>query len=379
MTILHRHIFASVALTCLAAISLFAFVLMVGNAIRDLLGYVIAGQLSLLTFGKLVLLLLPFVVSYALPMGILTGVLLVLGRMSAQNEVTALRAAGLGLPRLAAPIFCFALLGMAADLAVNFYFMPRARVEYHQELDQAVKANPLRLIVPKTFIRDFPGYVFYVGEKHGAVMKELWLWELDGQQRVKNFVRAEEGRFDFEEGGNALILSLFHATAESRSTKDPEDFSEARPAATFDQTSVRLPLDKIFGQQNFRRKLKWYTFDELMAEWRRLGTPGPGPTEPQRLIDRMKVQIVLHEKFSTAFSVLSFALIGVPLGIRTSRKETSANLGLAVALALGYYFLTVMVGWVDRHPELRPDLLMWVPNLIFQALGGWMFWRVDRR
>ena len=54
-------------------------------------------------------------------------------------------------------------------------------------------------------------------------------------------------------------------------------------------------------------------------------------------------------------------------------------LGLAVALALGYYFLTVVVGWMDRHPNLRPDLLMWMPNLIFLAVGVWLFWRVDRR
>ena len=45
---------------------------------------------------------------------------------------------------------------------------------------------------------------------------------------------------------------------------------------------------------------------------------------------------------------------------------------------MGYYFLTVMVGWLDRHPELRPDLLMWLPNLIFLGVGLWLFWRVDR-
>ena len=104
MNLLDRYIFKSVLGSCLAAVALFAFVLMLGNAIRDLLGYVLAGQLPLLTFGELLLLLLPFVASYALPMGILTGVLLTLGRLSADSEVTAMRAAGISLTRLARPV-----------------------------------------------------------------------------------------------------------------------------------------------------------------------------------------------------------------------------------------------------------------------------------
>ena len=92
----------------------------------------------------------------------------------------------------------------------------------------------------------------------------------------------------------------------------------------------------------------------------------------------MQVQITMHEKFATAFSVLSFTLIAIPLGIKISRKETSANLGLAVALAMAYYFATIVVRWFDNHIALRPDLLMWLPNLAFQALGLWMFYRADR-
>jgi lipopolysaccharide export system permease protein len=62
-----------------------------------------------------------------------------------------------------------------------------------------------------------------------------------------------------------------------------------------------------------------------------------------------------------------------------SRRETSANLGVAVMLALGYYLLITAVGWLDRHPEYRPDLLMWLPNAIFLGLGVWLFRRIDRK
>ena len=122
------------------------------------------------------------------------------------------------------------------------------------------------------------------------------------------------------------------------------------------------------------------TLGELLTERTRLVGQPVAPAEARdHARDIMKVQLTLSDKTNAALAVLSFALIGVPLGIRVSRRETSANLGLAVILALSYYFLTVVVGWLDRHPEYRPDLLLWLPNLIFLGLGLWLFHRLDRR
>jgi len=69
----------------------------------------------------------------------------------------------------------------------------------------------------------------------------------------------------------------------------------------------------------------------------------------------------------------------VPLGIKVSRRETSANFGVALILTLSYYLLNVAVKALDRHPEYRPDLLIWVPNLVIIGLGVWMFTRLDKK
>jgi lipopolysaccharide export system permease protein len=379
MNLLQRHIFKSVLFSCAAAVGLFAFVLTVGNVVRDLLGYLVAGQLAPELFLELLLLIPPFVLSYALPFGVLTGVLLVLGRMSAEHEITAIRAAGLGLGWVARPILILAALGVALGLVINFQFMPWARVVYHVELSNAVRKDPLSFIVPRTFIRDFPGKVLYVGEKNGPGVKDFWLWELDAQGRVKNMIRAATGTFDFDESTGDLILNINHFQVESRDVKNPEDFTLLRPPLSAESTSVRLPLGGVFGQSSFHPKLQWYALPKLRAEWQRLAQPVAPAERAQRELDRMKLRIVVQDKFSTAFAVFSFALVAIPLGIKVSRKETSANLGLALALAMGYYFLTVAIGWLDRHPEWRPDLLMWLPNLIFVGVGLWLFWRVDRR
>ncbi len=379
MNLIHRHIFANVFLTCAAAVGMFGFVLMIGNAMKDLLGPMLAGQLAVDTTIRLIGLLVPFVFYYALPMGMLTGILLVLGRMSSDREITALRGSGLSVAWLSAPIIFLALLGVGAGLLINFQFMPVARLAYQREFAEAIRQNPLSFIVPKTFIRDFPGVVLYVGEKNDNRLKDFWLWELDGQNRVKRFARADSGRLDFDTINNKLRLTLERAQIEVRDDKDPEDFSKpATGNGSMDLLPVDLPLTKLTGANIVQKKLKWFTFSQLMTEWNRLTRPDPSITDAERAKQRMRVQITIQEKFATAFSVLSFALIAVPLGIKVSRKETSANLGLGLLLALGYYFASIVVGWVDGHPELRPDLIVWLPNIVFQGLGLWLFYKVDR-
>ncbi len=378
MNLIHRHIFANVVLTCGAAVGLFAFVLMLANAMKDLLGYMLQGQIEVDTFVRLIGLLVPFVVSYALPMGMLTGILLVLGRMSSDREITALRSSGMSVAWLSAPILCFALMGVTLAGFVNFQFMPTARLAYQRELAGAVQHNPLSFIVPKTFIRDFPGVIIYVGEKQADLLKDIWIWELDKQKRVVNSGRAATGWVRYDESKSKLVLSLDYLQAEVHDRKDPEDPAKIRSGGSTDHATFDLLLDKLTGKQTVQVKTKWLTFPQLVEEWRRLNRPDPALPEAERAQRLMRVQITIHEKFAMAFSVLSFALVAIPLGIKVSRKETSANLGIGLLLALGYYFVTIAVGWFDNYPALRPDLLMWLPNVVFQSLGLWMFYKVDR-
>lgn len=387
MNLLDRHIFKSVLLTCAGAVGLFAFVLMLGNAVKDLLEPVLAGQLSGAMSVKLVLLLVPFVISYALPLGMLTGVLLTLGRLSADSEVTAMRAVGLSLTRIARPVLILGALGAALGLYVNFESMPWARTEFHQQLDAALRRDPVAFIAPKTVINRFPGYVIYVGEKvylgetQGTVLRDFWLWKLDKGGCVQQLVRAESGRIEFDESSRELVLNLTHALAESRDEKNPENFSEDTSIMASERMGpFRLSIDRLFGRDTREQKPAWMTYRQLQAEQQRIAAEPFTPDQAKvHARAEMKVKLTVQEKFTTAAAVLSFALVGVPLGIRVSRRETSANLGVAVLMALGYYLLTVMVGWLDRHPEYRPDLLLWIPNLVFIGLGIWLFARIERR
>jgi lipopolysaccharide export system permease protein len=372
MNLLQRHVFASVFFTCAVAAGIFSFVLIVGNAFKDLLGYLLAGQLTLEVFAKLTVLLVPYVGVHALPIGMLTGVLLVLGRMSAQQEITAMRAAGLGLGYVAKPILFIAVAGVIVSLGLNFYFMPQARTMYRQTVNEAVRKNPLSMIVEKTFIRDFDGVVVYAGEKTGGQISDVWFWRLDKEKRVTEFLRAKTGRIDYDEEKNVMKVALIDTFSDRRNAKNPENFTNTDTQVSMGEVSVDIPLGNLFGSRGNSRRSNLLTFDELMERKQRLERENASAAE------RMKVSVALHEKAAGSFTILAFALMAIPLGIKVSRKETTANLGVALLLTLSYYFLNVMVSWLDRSPALRPDLWLWLPPLLFIGFGVWLFRRVER-
>jgi lipopolysaccharide export system permease protein len=381
VNLLDRHLFFSVLATCAAAVGLFAFVVALPNIVRELLGPLLTGQISFAGFARLIGLFFLFAISYALPMGIVTGVLLVLGRLSADSEITAMRAAGLGIGRIARPIYLLAALCATAALYVNLEASPRARVQFQRELAAAVRANPLNFIVPKTFIRDFKGCVLYVGEKDGPELRDIWLWELDDQRRVRRLVRAESGRLDFDEATNSLIPTLRRAKSEERDPDNPEDFGKSPKAPSVDRAEEwRISLDDYLNRSSYRMKPEWLPYPELRAEQARLAAVVPPPEQAREHARTvMKTELIVQERLNFSLAVLTFAIVAVPLGIKVSRRETSANLGLALGLVLGFYLLTVLVKSLDRRPELRPDLLLWLPNLLLVALGLWLFSRLDRR
>ena len=380
LSLLHRHILKEILVATGLAMGLFIFVLLVGNALRDVAELVVAGKLDFWVFIKVLGLFIPYVASFALPLGMLTGTLIALGRLSSQREIIAMKSAGLSLYQIAAPVFLIAFAGMAAAVLINLHYAPQSRVERKALMAEALTDNPVGFIEERRFIYDFPGYVIYMGGREGSVMKDFWIWELDDQKRAKLFLRSAEGILGYDEVNKDLILTLKDGTAEQRDSENPEAFSDNMPDSLFfGELPIALPLDQLFGDGNQKRKLrnKEMTFAQLMDlredELEKEAASGEPMSEA-----RLSLQVHIQKNFALAFSVFSLAVFGVPLAIQVGRKETYANLGIALVIAMVYYFLIIMVSWLEDIPSLRPDLLICLPNLIFQGVGFWMIYRASR-
>jgi lipopolysaccharide export system permease protein len=381
MFTLSRYLGKAITITSLSGILLFVFILITGNAMRDILGLLAEGTIPFSLFVELIWLLVPYAFSFAMPLGVLIGILVTMGRLSANQEITALKAAGISLYSIAAPVLFVALCGSFLAIYINAIHAPSARASYKAILNDLVRTDPLRFIVPRTFIHDFPGYVLYVGEKEEGRMKEFWLWELDQQKRAVRLLRAAEGTFAFDEATDSLILTLVNGFTELRDTKNPDNLQPLQPTLSFQDARIRLPLENLLGAANQPRKMANYTMDELMnrkelAEAAVASSTGEAVGKARG--EEVRIQYHISRRFAMAASVFSLALFAVPLGIRASRTETHANFAIALAIAMSYYVILVVISWAEHSPHMRPDILVWIPNFVAQVLGFWLLAKAGR-
>lgn len=373
--ILNSYIARSVASSAAAAILFIGFVFGAVNLLKDVLVYLLDGRIPVWLFLRLCWDMAQYVGTYAVPIGLLIAVLLVLGRMSADNEVTAMRTSGLSILQIARPILALALAGVCVEFGINFYLMPKSRVSYHVALEKALRDTAVNFLVPRTFMRDFPGAVIYFDRKDGDNYQNVWVWLLDNQQRTTHIYHATSAVIDFDVGTDTLRVVPSAGTVEMRPSGNPEKRTDYNNITQLGGTSdpLEIPLGDFLGKRGVRQKIDWLTLPQLLAE-RAERANNPNYSD----IDRLKITLTIHNKLTFSIGVFSFALLAIPLGIRTQRKESSANIGMAMLLVVVYYVMSVAVGWLDKRPDLHPEILIWLPNGIFIVAGLWLLRRVER-
>jgi lipopolysaccharide export system permease protein len=366
-----RHVFWRTFRATLGCVALFVGALLAGNGLRDVLPLLAAGQLAPRFFFQTLAVLVPSVAAYALPLGLLTAVLLTVGRMAADRELLTLRSAGVAPGQVAVPILWLALLGAASSLAIDLFYAPRALYSYRQGLRRLVQRDPLRFLRPGQFVQSFPGLILHAGGQEGQQFGDLRIWELRGDGAVAGCLRADRGQLSLSPAGDQLLLSLEDGTLERMGGGETVFFRH-----------LTLPLSLAHGlpAEEEQKRLKHRDLFEL---WDAFGhwTGGQRPLEERsperRRLDFIAVNLVLQRSLALACSLFGFALLAFPLAVRLARTETSFALAIALFLALAYYFALTAVSWLEESPTLRADWLVWLPNAVLFAVAGW-FWAKER-
>ena len=369
MKILSKYITRQVIITLIFTLGVFTFVLLLARMLRQLSELLVNRQIGLAAVTQFIALLIPFVLSLSLPMAMLATALLVFGRLSADNEITAMRASGIGLGRMAAPVILLATVIGALCFYINATLAPQCKLQFRTLFLRIGAENPMALLEAGSYIKDFPGYVVYVGRKKENIIEDVTLYTLDTNGNVISSVRAQKGIVTGKPQERKLLLDLFDVRGDLRDPKDPTNIRKIRPGTTAQRYPIELDLGQAFAQASASRKLSDLLLAELLREIRGLRERGIYPAA---------ALIEAHQRVAGAVACVAFTLIGIPLGIKTSRRETSIGIAISLALAFIYYAMMILSNALRNRPYLYPEAILWTPNLIFQLFGLWLLRRVSR-
>ncbi|HYE29822.1 MAG TPA: LptF/LptG family permease [Methylomirabilota bacterium] len=370
MKTLYSYVTRQVLGTLFLAVAICTFVLLLGNALKDIVSLLLSGQASLLLVAKGFALLIPYVCVFALPVGLLAATLLTFGRLSADNELTAMRANGISLLSLALPLLVMSL-GFAALCAwVNLDWAPRARVAYKTLLLQFGVKQTLAFLQEDRYITEIPGLVLHLRKRDGNTLHDVRLYQFQNNEMVLR-AAAERGEILLDLTNKTLSLRLDQAIIEQKvrdTAGDPAARGIDWQPIKADFESPTYAFENLVGSVR-EPKLSEMSFSQLRRKIAELEQQGI-PTMPAR--------VQLHRQLSFSFASFAFTLVGIPLGIRAHRRETSIGIGIALLLLLTYYSFFILGEALQSKPELQPHLLLWLPNLLFQGLGGWLLWRANK-
>jgi lipopolysaccharide export system permease protein len=400
---LHNYIIGQVLATLLLTVAVFAFVVLLLNVLHDILPLLLGGHVPLWLVAKAIGLLMPFACVWALPMGFITATLLVFGRFSADQELTAMRASGVSLVSIITPVLILSLFCCGLSAWFNMEIGPRARVAFlrlryellHDVPDAIIREGQLQRFPSGTNV-----YQLYVARIRNGQLEDVNVYRMQGKTNWDVLVHAPRGRMVNGLATNQLAMVL----SDVRILK-------GQTITAFDQQTVNFSLDAI-TDRTIKPKIDDMTFGQLRDEMcelqgghlssRNIGSPAglaelehlnlsaktnASPAEVNALVREAtriqgehiaRVREAMHWEVAFSFACFGFTLVGIPLGIRVQRRETNIGIALALGLVVIYYGFTMLGASLAARPEFYPHLILWVPNFLFQAVGAVLLWRANR-
>jgi lipopolysaccharide export system permease protein len=366
MNIIDRYVGRQLLITSAFAVAVLSVVLVLGRVLKDLLYLLVKSDVPNELILSLVAHIMALSLTFTIPWGFLTAVLLVFGKMSAENELIALRSNGVSISRICLPVALIALLFSGICLWINVEVAPRAEKRMKEAVFNIATSNPLAMFSSDKIIEEFPGRKIYVERNEGRELFNLMVYELNDLLKPMRVVFARRGTLETDLANKRVLMHLYDARLEQREAEAPDDLMKIQQGIIMQETVFPISLQELYEKNKKKVGVGAMTLNQLRENWRE----GP-PTSA------LKTEV--SKRFSFSLASLAFALIAVPLSITAHRKETSVGFAFSLAIAFAYFFIIIMVNTIRDRPELHPEWLIWSPNALFLGLGGWMFYRLSRR
>ena len=356
---IERYVFRELMAPLFLSLWIFTLVLLMRHAleISDLLmrGGVRPGQVVLLLVYAL-----PSLLWFSIPLSFLVAALITLGRLSADNEITAMRAVGMGTAALLRPLLAAGAVLSLACLAVGIHGIPTAAAAARGLAQAMLRQSATAGLQAGVFDDRFPDLVFYAEEvaPHGTHLEGILV--ADYRTTPPETILAAAGSLAADPEGSAVRMTLRQGSIHQA---DPS--RGVYRLIRFD--TYTLSLDQAVSTQG-RPEATEMTLQQLRTMVRN--------SPPSRA---RQLAVHYHERFALPLACMVFALFAIPFGTGLRRSGKVAGFGWGLLILFLYYLLLAAGRNLGAQGVLPPPAAAWLPNAVFTAAGLLLLVRSGRR
>ncbi|MCQ2367491.1 MAG: LptF/LptG family permease [Kiritimatiellae bacterium] len=373
MRTIDKYVFGSFLSSFVLAFLVLSFVLTIGLLVQ-IISFILDGVEASLV-GKFCLVSLPETLQWSMPLALLVASVLVFSRLSADSEIAAMKACGINLMSVMKWPFVFAVFCTLIGFLINNEIVPRGH-EVRRTLKSGISVNTgLSVLEPGRVINDFPKAKIYFGSKEGNWLYDLIVFDYSNPKFDRMITAAKALVI---QDGSDVNLDLYQMTI------DPLD-EEHRTMARFGRFTYTLK--GVIKEKTYNRKIKDFRTVEILSRAGELSDEidrledgaevstedSPEGVELRRkmlVAERTQTLVEFNKRFVFAMASICFVLIGIPLGIRSQRKESSIGMAISLAVALGYYMVIILMLSLEKSSAAHPHVLIWLPVVVCFVLSA---------
>ncbi len=319
--------------------------------------------ISLSEFVKLIILLLPFILYLVIPFAFLVAVTLCFSRMHHDNEITVLKAAGIGIHQLLQPVLTIALIVSLSSIFLSMYLIPLASASFRGEISQIFRAGIGAGIMEKVFNDNFPGMTIYVNQVSGnSQFRDIFIYDRRDPSKAYIIV-ARDGELRYDMTSNRVELILHHG-----SLHQMEKAVETYHNAIFKTYHLTMDLEGLISEKFMkRRKIE-------MSPYELIQKIGKEDTSAE---DTSSYIIALSSKVSYPLSCIVFAIIAIPLGVQAGKIGKYSGFISGIVVSIIYYLLYTGFNGAAEGGKFSPYIAPFMANIILAVIGVYMLVKVS--
>ena len=359
-TIINRYILKEISVPFFMILFIFTFVLLMGR-ILQLMDLMVNKGVGLSYIANLILYLLPSFLVITIPIALLISILIGLGRLSADHEITIFKSSGISLYQIILPVGAASAVALVITAVTGFFLVPYGNFATKNLLVNIAKQKASIGIKEKVFNDDFKDMILYA-EKipvHGNFMEGVFIFDNRLKDQPTTII-ARKGYLISSPDTASVTLRLqqgsTHTVDASLKTYKKMDFT------SYDVT-IDLSPSQAGGTGKLSKDSKEMSLFELASEMKH--------TNPRKAAFRELV-IELNKKFTIPLSCIVFGLLAIPFGVTRNISGKSRGFVIGIFLVMSYYVLQLSGEAMGETGRISPILGAWAPNILLGTLGVYL-------